>query len=803
MPKKVIFFLSILCFLQSTIQAQSENTYTFQSEAKEIRITFYKPDLFRVKVGKLIPDEEEYSYMLAQQPWPGIPAKKVVESSYYVLSTQSLQLRIHKQTLALEVFNDAGDLISTELSANEKGGFYQKAEISGIQKQLFPEEHFFGFGERMDFLDQRGKSLELNVGRGLLRPHIIGAYNVLEANYAPVPFMMSTKGYGIFYHTTQASEFDLGKTQKDKISFQAKGDFVDYFFMYGPDFPVLINHYTDLTGKSPLLPRFAHGLHVGTYSGGTWGHEEQTSTDYVVNLARQYREKGIPFDVLHLDSTWRLFGKNGGSGATSFEWRETFIDPKRMFEDLYAMDVNMVGLHVRPRFDNGQKLNLLDQAREAGHVYPEENNKGEFVDFFDQEAVDWWWENGVMRIAEIGAMFLKTDEGSAFGRQANESSKTGPTSEEAKKLHNVFPIAYAKAPFEKFKTHNGMRGMNHTREGYAGIQRYPFIWAGDWPSEWQYFGPVILSGINIGLSGVGYWSHNMGGFEHVADPELFARWVQFGMFSPVAHVFGMDHPGYKEPWNYGEKAEEIFTKFGKLRYRLIPYIYSSAFQQHQTGLPIMRAMVLHHQDDVNTYVVDDQYFFGDNLIICPVITKSAKTRVVYLPEGMWYDFWTGKQYSGQAYYNVETPLESLPVFVKSGSIIPFQDEVPFDDNKSYGRLTLEIFPGEKGEFTLYEDDNKSENYQNGDFAATKFLTKTVSNKTSITLEKSQGRFNVPDRSIILKIHAAKNPVSILLNGRNFAETGTERNWKYDPEINLIYIYLHKEKSEELNFEFDF
>src|SRR5690606_14420374 len=140
-------------------------------------------------------------------------------------------------------------------------------------------------------------------------------------------------------------------------------------------------------------------------------------------------------------------------------------DPKSMFDSLYDLNLNMVGLHVRPRLDNGPKFDLLDKAREAGHVYPEEKSPGEFVNFFDSAAVDWWWENAVMKIADLGAMFLKTDEGSAFGRQANESDKVGPTGEMAKKLHNVFPVAYAKAPYEKFKAHNKIRGMNHTREG--------------------------------------------------------------------------------------------------------------------------------------------------------------------------------------------------------------------------------------------------------------------------------------------------------------------------------------------------
>jgi len=784
-------------------QTNRDNAHFIQTDGTTLLLEFYKPDVFRVRTSPTGDFIEEQWYMLEDKEWSLYPVKREDKNGIYIFSTDKIAVRIDQQSMQLTVLDKSGATISTEnISA---GGIYQKDNITGVRKQLSPEEHLFGFGERMDFLDQRGKALQLNVGRGLLKPHIIGAYNVLEANYAPVPFFMSTKGYGIFFHTPQVSDWDLGRADRASLTFQARGKGMDYFFMYGPDFPQLLDHYTDLTGKSPLLPRFAHGLHVGTYSGGTWGHEEKTSTHYVVDLIRKFREKQIPVDVLHLDSTWRMFGKSGGSGATTFEWRETFDDPKSMFDSVYAMNINMVGLHVRPRFDNGIHLDLLDQAREKGHVYPEENNQGEFVNFFDEEAVDWWWENGVKRIAELGAMFLKTDEGSAFGRQANESNKTGPTGETAEKLHNIFPVAYAKAPFEKFKKHNNMRGMNHTREGYAGIQRYPFIWAGDWPSEWQYFAPVIKAGLNMGLSGVGYWSHNMGGFEHDADPELYARWVQFGMFSPVAHLFGMDHPGYKEPWNYGAEALEIFTKYDILRYRLIPYIYATAYQQNRTGLPIMRALVVHHQDDPDTYGIDDQYYFGDQMIIAPVTTKGAQTRVIYLPEGDWYDYWNGKKYVGRRYYNVETPLEKLPIYVKAGAIIPMQDEVIKDDNKPFGNITLDIFPGNKGSFSLYEDDGKSEAYEKDGFARTKVET---NNNSLITIYKSEGTYQIPDRNYILKIRVDKAPQAISIgkkpmksNTRSSVQSGTE-GWSYDADAGILWVASRKKPDQQVEIRFE-
>ncbi|CAN5920831.1 glycoside hydrolase family 31 protein [soil metagenome] len=683
----------------------------------------------------------------------------------------------------------------------------QEGEAVQVGKQMAPDEHFFGFGERMDFLDQRNKKFRMNVGRGQGLPHHVGAYNVLEANYCPVPFFMSTRGYGIFFHTAYPTQWDMGFSDPTTYSFRSEGGELDYYFMYGPSFANLLNHYTSLTGKSPLLAQFALGLHVGTYSGGTWGYEHLTSDQYVVELGRRFRTHGIPADLLHLDSTWRIFGKDGGKGATSFEWRETFKNPKGMFDSLYAMNYKMVGLHLRPRFDNGNQLNLLEQAQAKGFTYPEDNSPGEFVNFFDPKAVDWWWNNGVKRIADLGAMFLKTDEGSAFGGLANESDKTGPTGEDIKWKHNIFPVIYTKASFEKFQQHNNLRGMAHTREGYAGIQRYPFIWAGDWPSEWQYFAPVIKAGLNVGLSGVSYWSHNMGGFEHVADPELYIRWVQFGMFSPIAHLLGMEHPQYKEPWHYGEDALRNFKKYDLLRYRLIPYFYSQAYVNHTTGLPLMRALVLEHQNDPNVYDITDQYLFGSSLLINPVTTKGAMTRTVYLPEGTWFDYWTGKKYEGRQYIHVLTPLDTIPIFAKGGAIIPMQPEMRYLGEKPVDQITLDVFPHGTSRFTLYEEDGQSLQYQQGEFALTEITSNLSERGLNLTIQKPQGKYKPSPHTYLAKIRwTGKNaPTAVTENGKKVAPArGAEAlekkdGWFYDPESKILYVKSKRTNKENIEF----
>ncbi|MFL5742263.1 MAG: glycoside hydrolase family 31 protein [Flavisolibacter sp.] len=787
--KKIFLSIYLLAGLLASAQEgfqRKGNEFSFRSGSSVMKISFCGATSFRVRIArneKFLPDEH---LMVVRYDFPSVKLIASTKKSFILLQTDSLTLHVISFSFRIDVFNKEGKIISSE-SAIQEGGSFFKGDTVGCVKQLLPSEHFFGFGERMDVLDRRGKTLRLDVGRGSALPYILGAYNILEANYCPIPFFMSTSGYGIFFHNAFPTNWDIGQAQNNKYSFSAEGGELDYYFLYGPLFPSILDQYTQLTGRSPLMSLFAYGLHLGTYSGGSWGYEQYASDRYVIELARKLRAMGIPVDIFWLDSTWRIFGENGGKGATSFEWREGFNNPESMFDTLYALHYKMVGLHLRPRFDNGKKIRLLDTAQRNGFTYPEGNSPGEFVNFFDSASVDFWWKHGVMRVASIGARFLKTDEGSAFGALANESNKVGPKGKGIAELHNLFPLAYARAPFEKFQAFNHMRGLNQTREGYTGIQRYPFIFAGDWPSEWQYFAPVIRAGLNIGISGVGQWAHCMGGFEHAPDPELYIRWVQFGMFSPVAMVFGMDHPGYKEPWNYGPDALRNFRKYDSLRYRLLPYIYSTAHTLYTNGIPMMRALVLHYQDDENVFAIDDQYLFGPSLMVCPVTTKGAQTRTVYLPRGEWYDYWNGKKFEGEKWIQVLTPLDTIPVFARAGSVIAMQPAMSYVGEKPADTIELDVFPGNMTQ-DLYEDDGISLDYQKGIFSTTKITCSQKEKTLRIFIDKPSGSYSSKHHYRV-SVHLSSPPSRILENNsvlqQQYSESGA--GWRYNPSSGILFI----------------
>ena len=771
---------------------RNTNVVSIDSGSGHYQIEVCTPSMIRVRQATANGFEADEPLTIIRYKWDEIPFTFNQKNKVYELKTSALTAKISTEPVRIAFYTPEGDLINQDEWSEKSMGYNGEAPF--CQKQLVPGEHFFGFGERMDFIDQLGKKLTLDVGRGTARDHEQGAYNILEANYSPVPFFMSTRGYGIFLHNANPSTWDMGCSSSKNYSFGASGGELDYYFIYGPSFKDILRNYTLLTGTSPLLPRSAMGLHVGTYSGGTWGYEDITSQYYVVALAKKFRELGIPVDILHLDSTWRIFGKVNGKGGTSFEWRQPgFPNPKAMFDSLYALNYQMVGLHIRPRIDNGNLNNYLDQAKALGLTYPENGKPGDFPNFFDQKAVDWWWANCLKPLADLGCMFVKTDEGSAFGRVGNELvDKQGPQGKEIASLHNLFPLAYAKAPFLKFQENNKMRGLEHTREGFAGIQRYPFIFAGDWPSLWQYFKPVIRAGLNIGLSGVPAWAHCMGGFEQVADPELYVRWVQFGMFSPIAHLFGMEHPNYKEPWSYGAEAQEIFTKYDKLRYRLIPYLYSAYYQSYLTGAPVIQALVFNYPQDVNTYNIDDQYFFGDQLMICPVTTKGAKSRTVYLPEGQWTDYWTGEKFEGKKYILTLAPLAKLPIYVKAGAIVAMQPDMQYFGEKPIDPVSLDIYPSGNSSYKMYEDDGKTLKYQQGEFALTEVTSAENAQSVKIEISASAGQYKVTDRNYVLTVHLDKKPESVTVGST------PNNNWTFNDDKKVLELAVPKKASEKIS-----
>lgn len=792
-----LMFCALLVFAADGTYKQSGNALLLKSDGGDVRLDFCTSDMFRVRLvhnGKMGTDER---WIVRKYDFTPVFYQVSEEADKWVITTDVLQIQALKNPFRLVVSDKDGNVFYTETEASR---FFEDSVRTTVVMQ--GDEHFFGFGERMDFMDQRGHKVYLNVELGRGPRPAVGGKDILRANYCPVPFMMSNKGYGIFFHTAYPTEWNMGWDNTKQYSFKAFGGDLDYYFIYGPDFYTMIDRYTDLTGKAPMLPRFAMGLHLGTYSGGTWKNEQMTSDKYPPALCKRMRKEGIPFDLLWLDSTWRIFNQTYGNGGCTFEWRETFKDPKAMFDSCYAQNVQMVGLHIRSILDNGPEYKLLDQAREAGNVlYPGARTEG-LVNFFSPDAVDWWWKNGVMKVADLGCKFVKTDVG---GTMSLKEGMVGIDGMESAALHNIFPLAYAEAPFIKFQELNKMRGLTHTREGYAGIQRYPYIWAGDWGTEWQWFEPVIRAGLNMGMSGVGNWTHCMGGFEQYSayDTELYTRWVQFGMFSPIAMLFGMDHPRYHEPWTYGEEAMKNFIKYDNLRYSLIPYIYTNAYRLHESARPMMTPLVMDYPQDENTYNLSRQYMFGPWMMICPVTTKNALSQWVYFPGGRWFDYETGERYEGRQYKSFLTPLDVLPIYIKAGAIIPMQPVMQWVGEKPVDVLTLDVYPEGESSFEMYEDDGLSHDYEKGVYAFTRFTSSLGNDKWVFRAAKPEGKYKPEQHGYKVQAYLDFVPSQVTENGKSLkalasqTDVDNQPGWYYSQEKKRLFVRLVGDNSKDV------
>jgi len=364
-------------------------------------------------------------------------------------------------------------------------------------------------------------------------------------------------------------------------------------------------------------------------------------------------------------------------------------------------------------------------------------------DFTNPDAVR-WWKDWIIKHMKAGCFGIGMSD---FGEDvpADAVYHNGRSGLE---MHNIYTLLYQKATFEAVVEGAGHRGLVNARSGTAGMQRYPICWSGDPNCTWEEFLSDVRAGLSIGLSGVPFWSCDNAGYAAATGdltPELWIRWSQWTMFQSHIRLHGT--PPARVPWTFGDRAVENFRKYAKLRYRLLPYIYSHAYNATKTGLPMMRAMVLDFQDDPNAHNIDDQYMFGDVLLVAPVCTPVNR-RAVYLPKGTWFDYWTGKEYEGPKVLHIEPPLEVLPLYVRGDSIIPMGPDMAYVGEKPFNPITLDIRLCSGAETTLYDDDEMVE-------------CRARRKEDQIVLDVSASK-----KTYIAKFNKTGCPIKVTLNGVN-------------------------------------
>lgn len=549
------------------------------------------------------------------------------------------------------------------------------------------DECFVGTGERFRKMDLSGQTFQLKNQDGQ------GVNN--RRCYKNIPFFMSSRMYGAFYHTSDYCKLSLADHSTRSVQFMNDHATIDVFLIGGTTPEEILRGYRMLTGFPQMPPLWSFGIWMSRMT--------YFSADEVNGICDRLRQEHYPCDVIHLDTGWF---------RTDWlcEWKfnpERFPDPKGFIQHLKDQGFK-VSLWQLPYVAQGAEQ--LEEAKANRYISQptkeEESSTGGSssnfsaldyagtIDFTYPKATDWYKDQLLKPLLEMGVKCIKTD----FGENIHMDHRYHAT--EPERLNNIYSLLYQRAAYEVTKEVTG-QGIVWARSAWAGCQRYPLHWGGDSASSWDGLAGSLKGGLHFGLSGFAFWSHDVPGFHSIPDfmnspldEQVYVRWTQFGVFSSHIRYHGTCK---REPWHYPNIAP-IVKKWWKLRYQLIPYIIEQSEQCCQSGYPMVRALLMHHPYDRQVWHIDDEYYFGSEFLVCPVMNSTGK-RNIYLPEGLWINFFTGQRLpGGRWYYDVQVPLDTMPVFVRPGAHIKlYPDDVDSTDDMDLTKaVTIGISKDFKG-----------------------------------------------------------------------------------------------------------
>jgi len=651
-------------------------------------------------------------------------------------------------------------------------------------------EQFYGLGQKV-----RGEH-DTSLGwRGRVRS--FGPYGNTREKTCPgvagqgngnttIPLLVSSAGYGLFLDNHYRHTWDL--TPDDRWSVEAERGEHRYWLVYGPDMAGVLARYGRLTGRAPMPPKWALGLLQSRFGYRSW--------DEVHAVADEYRRLGIPCDALILDLYW--FGGvphfGGAHRIGALEWDEAaFPEPAGHIARLRAQGFRLV-LIEEPYVDDA--LPAHAEAAALGHLAVDDAGgavtlekwwgRGGIVDMTSPAAREWWWRRHAALIAQgVAGWWTDLGEPDTFDP---ESRYAGGRHVD---VHNRYAMEWARALAEGYaRDLPAERPYVLTRAGYAGIQRHgAALWSNDVMTSFEWLAPQVATGLNVGLSGLPWWGTDVGGFiGPVATPELYVRWFQFGAFSPVFRPHGQDRP--TAPFEFGAEAMEICRRYARLRYRLLPYIYTAAREAHDSGLPLMRPLALEHPDDAHAADLGSEYLFGPSILVAPMLREGGAhpSRNVYLPRGHWVDFHTHRVYHGPTWLrDFPAPLDTLPLFVRAGAILPLADEAGASAHSgalAEDTLTLRVYPGAAAsDYTLYEDDGRTTAYRAGACAWTRVACRPTARGVTIEVGGMAGAYDgmAPERELLLEVLLDAMPAAVRVDGEPCAD------WRWDPWTRLARV----------------
>jgi alpha-glucosidase len=728
----------------------SKQEIHFQLSNAEVRIIVYDHAVVRFRIDKAILDKD-FSYAVISEPLDSVYEFSDHTDSC-ILTTELLKINIQKFPFRISAYTLDGQLLNADDSAF--GTSWIGNEVT-TYKQLQADERFIGLGEKTGNLDRRGKTF-VNWNTDNF------AYSTdADPLYLSTPFyigIVNENPYGIFFDNSHKTTFNFGCSNDRFSYFQAENGEMNYYFIHHPTVAGIIEKYTWLTGRMELPPLWSLGFQQCRYS-----YYPQSE---VLNVARTFREKDIPADVIYLDIHYMDEYK-------VFTWHpDRFPNPKAMLQELRDMGFNVVvildpGIKKQPgylAYDEGKEQDLFvkypDGEEFNGQVWP---GWSAFPDFTMEEARIWWGDK-MKSISDAGVQGFWNDmnEPAAWGQHLPDLIEFNYDGEGAthKKARNVYGMQMARSTNEGAKKLlDGNRPFVLTRAGYSGIQRYAAVWTGDNVSSDEH----MLAGVRLinsmGLTGIAYAGYDVGGFAGESSPDLYARWIALGAFSPFFRAHSMINSRDAEPWAFGEEVEDIARNYIKLRYRLMPYLYSVFYEATQNGMPVSRSLSINYTNDPKIYLetYQNQYLFGPSILVIPVSSKQSLHKA-YFPEGDWYNLFTDEIQVGNKEVIIEAHKEKLPLYVKAGSVLLM--EASKDSLlKSAPAETLEvhIYPGPDSTFVHYEDDGQTFDYTHGAWSTRNFQIE----KNTLKISALQGGYKSATRYWKLYLHGIVGQVAQL------------------------------------------
>jgi alpha-D-xyloside xylohydrolase len=590
----------------------------------------------------------------------------------------------------------------------------------GVGLSAAPDEHVYGLGQNQEgYLDRRG--------------HVLNCahdYNAPSGQSVCVPFYVTNKGYGIVWDNPSKTQFSFGFNDEDRISSQV-GQRVSFFVIAG-DYDAIYRGYRLLTGDTPIPPKSAFGY--------IQCKQRYTSQAELMAVAHGYRDRHLPIDDLVID--WFHYTKMGEMDMDSTKWP----DPVAMNHELHDMHFHTM-ISVWPRFvpesryynivlKNGWFEHLADGTPTNGMPY---DRAGSDIDTTNPDAAKWFWSIVNENYVAKGFDAFWADETEPDLPPNGSYFHIGPGTQ----FFNVYPLFHTAAFYNGMRRDMHQRALTLSRDSYLGTQHNGAIfWSSDINANWDTLRRQVPTGINFTASGMPYWSNDIGGWQYLPAthqpvhpplldpsdaraniggyddyPELYTRWFEYGVFQPNFRSHGSRPEN--EVWSYGKQAQAILEKYLRLRYQLMPYLYSLGYTANQTGAPFMRGLFLDFPNAPNVADIGDEYMFGPAFLVAPITEQGATSRQVYLPAGAdWYNFWTNQRIHGGQRITVAAPIDTIPLFVRAGSILPLGSTIESTEDKQTIE-SLRVYPGRDGDFTLYNDDGKTYAYEKGAFTLTR------------------------------------------------------------------------------------